>query len=269
LNYETQRCRTGLSRSRLPDLLYSLNPYFGCEHGCIYCYSPSVFRNEVIARNWGEFVKAKNNIPEVLTKEIPGIEIGTVGVSTVTDPYQQAESHFELTKRCLEILSTNRFPVSIQTKSNLVLRDIEIIRPAGFEVGVTLTTLNNDIARKIEPHASAPDSRVHVLEEFHSRGVRTWIFFGPIIPEINDDSENVGAIVRVAKKTNSRILYDKLNIKNWVIERMTPTLEQLKPELIKRIPELVEANSNWWKTITSTLRARCKEESVMVQAAFQ
>ncbi len=214
-------------------------------------------------------MKAKNNIPEVLTKEIPQIEIGTVGISTVTDPYQQAESRYELTRKCLEILSMNRFPVSIQTKSNLVLRDTAIMKPARFEVGVTLTTLNNDIAHKIEPHASTPDSRVQILDELHSRGIRTWIFFGPIIPEINDDSENVNAIIHVAKKTNSRILYDKLNIKNWVLERMTPTLEQLKPGLIMRIQGLTEVKSDWWKTTSSNIRTRCEKDSVAVQAAFQ
>lgn len=257
-----------MSKSRLPSLVYSLNPYFGCEHGCIYCYSPAVFRSEAVAHNWGKFVKAKENIPEILTKEIQRFEIGTVGVSTVTDPYQPAESNFKLTRKCLEILSMNRFPVSIQTKSDLVLRDVDIIKSTGFEVGVTLTTLNEDVARKIEPNASRPDQRVQILEEFHSREVRTWIFLGPIIPEINDDVENIARILGVAKRTRSKLLYDKLNLKMWVLERMRSTLEQFKPELITRIPNLVKADSNWWQTVSSNIRAKSTEESVMVEPAF-
>ena len=269
MNYETQRCRTALSRSRLPDLVYSLNPYFGCEHGCIYCYSPSVFRQEAIARNWGKFVKAKGNIAEVLVKELGQLKKGTVGVSTVTDPYQPAESRFELTRKCLEILSKNQFPISIQTKSNLVLRDIDVIQPTGFEVGVTITTLNNDVARKFEPNASSPDSRVQVIDEFHEKRVKTWIFLGPIIPKVNDSPENIAGILEVAGRTKSRVLYDKLNPKNWVIERMMATLGLFDNALTKTIHELVEANSNWWKATSSSIMTLSMEKSVAAAPAFQ
>jgi DNA repair photolyase len=262
------KCRAALSKSRLPGLVYSLNPYFGCEHNCIYCYSPSVFRSETVAQNWGKFVKAKKNIPEVLMTEIQRFETGTVGVSTVTDPYQPAESNFKLTRKCLEILSKNRFPISIQTKSDLVLRDVDIIKSTGSEVGVTLTTLNEDVARKIEPNASRPDRRIQILEEFHSRQVKTWIFLGPIIPEINDDSENIAGILDVARRTKSKVLFDKLNLKMWVLERMRPTVEQFKPDLITRITDLVKADSNWWQTVSSNIGARSKEESVVADPAF-
>ncbi len=264
-----QRCRTALSKSRLPGLVYSLNPYFGCQHGCIYCYSPSVFRNEAIARNWGRSVKAKTNIPEVLAKEVQQLAIGTVGVSTVTDPYQPAESKFNLTKKCLEILSKKGFPVSIQTKSDLILRDVDIIKPNGFEVGITLTTLNNDVSQRIEPGASKPDSRIQVIEEFHQRGVKTWIFLGPIIPRINDDDENVTRILEVARKTESKVLYDKLNLKAFVLERMITTLQQFEPDLIRTIPKLVETDSDWWRTVSLRIRAKSTEKSVKTEPAFQ
>jgi len=192
-----------------------------------------------------------------------------VGVSTVTDPYQPAESEFKLTRRCLEVLSENRFPVSIQTKSDLVLRDIDVIKPVGFEVGVTITTLDESIGRKIEPQASRPASRVKVLEEFYSRGVKTWIFFGPIIPSINDSADNITEVLDVARRTESRVLYDKLNIKRWVLERMAPTLQKLNAELIKEIPRLVATDSDWWRTISSCIRTKSREESVIVEAAFK
>ena len=267
--YDVQKCNAALSKSRLPDLVYSLNPYFGCEHSCIYCYSPSVFRNEAVARNWGRFVKAKTNIAEVLAKEVQRYNSGVVGVSTVTDPYQPAEFKFSLTRQCLEILSRSNFPISIQTKSNLVLRDVDIIKPNKAEVGVTLTSLADEIARKIEPCASTPESRVQVLEEFSSRGVKTWIFLGPIIPRVNDDSENINKILEIAERTKSRVLYDKLNLKHWVLERMTPVLEQFNEGLTRRMPELVEAGSVWWKTISSSIEKQSRELSVNIEPAFK
>ncbi len=212
MKYGTISCRTALSPSKLPGLKYSLNPYFGCEHGCLYCYSPSIFRRENIARSWGVFAEGKNNIPEVLARELQHKEKGTVGVSTVTDPYQPLESRLQLTRKCLEILGKHDFNVSIQTKSSLVLRDLDLVSGPKFEVGVTITTMDSTLARKMEPRASPPDARREILERCYEKNVQTWIFLGPIIPYLNDDTENMKQIIKIAKTTNSRILFDKLNL---------------------------------------------------------
>jgi len=119
------KCKTALSKSNLPGLDYSLNPYRGCQHSCAYCYVPNVLR---IKRNeWGSFVDVKTNIPNVLSKELRIKKPGVVGISTITDPYQPAENNYKLTRYCLEQLLRHDFPVCIQTKSDLVARDIDLI----------------------------------------------------------------------------------------------------------------------------------------------
>jgi len=218
--------------------------------------------------NWGKFVKAKQNIAEILSNEIKRKPRGVVGVSTVTDPYQPTESKMQLTRKCLEILANNNFPTSIQTKSILVLRDIDIIKPKKFDVGVTITTMDRDLARKLEPRASPPDARVHVLEELAPRGFETWIFLGPIIPEINDSKESLAQIIEAAKKTKSRLIYDRLNLKQWVLESMTPFLEEEKPGLAQRLPAVLGAKSNYWRIISSMIEDLCKERSVFCEPAF-
>jgi len=268
MEYGITRCRTALSLSRLPGLTYSLNPYFGCEHGCLYCYSPSVFRNEDVARTWGNFVKAKSNIADVLKKELPHKAKGTVGVSTVTDPYQPIESRLQLTRTCLETLKKHNFKVSIQTKSSLALRDIDLISGPGFEIGVTLTTTDPDLASKIEPRAAPPDARRQVLESYFEKKVETWIFLGPIIPHLNDHQENLTQIVRIAKATNSRLLFDKLNLRPWVKENLTPFLTREAPQLLNDLPVLLSEKSGYWNRTAAGIESLCRELGVRCEFAF-
>lgn len=218
--------------------------------------------------NWGKFVKAKQNIVEILEREMKGKPRGVVGISTVTDPYQPIESKTQLTRKCLEILANNNVPISIQTKSMLVLRDIDIMKPKKFDVGVTITTMDRDLAGKLEPRTSPPDARARVLEELAPRGFETWIFLGPIIPEVNDSKENIAKIIEVARKTKSKLMYDKLNLKQWVLESMTPFLEQEKPGLAQRLPAILSAKSDYWYKISSMVESICKERSVRCEPAF-
>lgn len=229
------------------------------------CYSPAVLRE---TRPWGQFVDVKVNAAEVLKKEIKKKPRGVVGVATVIDPYQPLEAKLELTRKCIEILSKHDFPVSIQTKSSLVLRDADLIVPKKFDVGVTITTMDRELASKIEPRASPPDARAQVLDEFSSRGVDTWVFLGPIIPEMNDGEESIRQIVEVARRTKSRLLYDKLNLKRWVLERLAPVIEQGKPGLAGRLPSLTSADSEWWRKTCSTVESICKELGVQYEPAF-
>ena len=268
VEYSSIKCRTALPPSGLPGLDYSLNPYLGCEHGCFYCYSPSTLRDEWMGLNWGKFVRAKSNIAEVLRSEVRRRPRGTVGVSTVCDPYQPLEAKFELTRKCIEILSKYGFPVSIQTKSSLVLRDADLIVPEKFDVGVTITTMDRKLVGKIEPRASPPDARAQVLDEFSSRGVETWIFLGPIIPEVNDDGDSIRRVVEIARRTKSKLLYDKLNVRRWVLERMAPVIELEKPGLAGQLSSLVNVNSEWWRKTRSTVESICKELGVRYEAAF-
>ena len=268
VEYSSIACKTALSPSRLPGLRYSLNPYVGCEHGCRYCYSPSTLRDEWMGLNWGKFVRAKLNIVEVLAREAKRKPKGTVGVSTVTDPYQPIEARLELTRKCIELLSKHDFPVSIQTKSGLVLRDADLIVPEKFDVGVTITTMDRGLAGLLEPGAPPPDVRAQVLEEFSLRGVETWLFMGPIIPELNDAEESLRQVIEVAARTKSRLIYDRLNLKRWVIDRLGPVLEEEKPGLVERLPSLIREGSGPWHRICSRVEAICSELGVKCEAAF-
>ncbi|MEM2740158.1 MAG: radical SAM protein, partial [Candidatus Bathyarchaeia archaeon] len=170
-------CRYALTASRIPDIDYALNPYVGCEHGCIYCYGRAMLRSRVEALSWGRFVKVKRNIHRVLAREVEsGRFSGVVGVGTVTDPYQPLESRYMLTRRCIEVLSrVEKLHISIQTKSDLIVRDLDLMKPSVFDVGATITTMDEDIAKLIEPKAPPPSRRVSALEAISNLGIDTWI----------------------------------------------------------------------------------------------
>ncbi len=212
-------CKTALSKSTLPGLMYTFNPYVGCGHGCLYCYVPDVVRRPDPA--WGHKVSVKEGVIDALRKDARRLPPGPVGVSTVTDPYQPVEKQLEVTRRALEVLSP-KFPVSIQTKSCLVLRDTDIIRgrPRSFEVGLTMTSPDEEFQRTFEPGASRPENRAYALEELSSKGVNTWIFYGPIIPGLNDSEECIRWIIGLARKTRSRVLFDRINLRPALTARM-------------------------------------------------
>lgn len=222
-----KKVKSALSPSKLPGLDYALNPYSGCEHACVYCYAPSVIHWD--KGKWGELVEAKVNLPRVLSKELGIKKKGVVGLGTVTDPYQPAEKRYELTRRCLELLLMHDFPVCIQTKSSLVLRDMDLLKKfSNIEVGLTITTLDETLREKLEPGASSVGDRLHALSELSKNGIRTWVFIGPVMPYLTDVRILTEALATVKP---SYVLMDKLRLRPDVYGRVLRFIEENYPQL--------------------------------------
>ncbi|MET1128537.1 MAG: radical SAM protein [Thermoproteota archaeon] len=213
------RVSAALTRSGLPDLDYALNPYAGCSHGCVYCYARLYTRYREASRSWGRVVVVKENIVEVLKREVRRLKPGVVGVGTVTDPYQPVELAHRLTRRSLEVLLESGFYASIQTKSGLVTEDLDLLEEHSdkVDVGLTVTTLDERVAQLIEPWAPPPGERVRALEELGSRGIRVWVFYGPVLPGINDDDATLESIVRLAASLGAVLYYDKLRVRGFML----------------------------------------------------
>lgn len=173
-----------LVRSRIQEKAYCLNPYIGCQHGCRYCYATFMKRFTNHKESWGEFVDVKVNAPDLLAKEIQHAHRWEVIVSSVTDPYQPLERRYQLTRQCLKILLDHKLPVSILTKSSLVLRDMDLLsRLDHCEVGLTITTDDERVRKLFEPLSSPIPERIRTLETLHREGIRTYAFIGPILPQ--------------------------------------------------------------------------------------
>jgi len=175
------RAKTILTKSKIYP--WVVNPYTGCQHGCSYCYARFMKRVTGHKEPWGEFVDVKINAPELLRKEITKKRRAQVWVSGVCDPYQPLEAKYRLTRECLEILAQNSWPVIIQTRSPLVLRDIDIIQGArDFEVGLSVTTADDTIRKFFEPDAPKIEDRIAALDTLHRAGIRTYAMIAPVLP---------------------------------------------------------------------------------------
>lgn len=170
-----------LSKSAIQD--YALNAYVGCQHACLYCYARFMKRFTGHAEPWGEFVDVKVNAPQLLAREVLRKKKGRVWVSGVCDAYQPLESTYRLTRRCLRILVEHGWPVTVQTKSPLVLRDLDLLeRAADVEVGFTITTADERVRRAFEPGAPPIAGRIEALATLHAAGVPTFVMVAPLLP---------------------------------------------------------------------------------------
>ncbi len=263
VKYEYISTKSVISKSYLPDLDYAFNPYIGCYHGCLYCYArdylPTKYSN--IKENWGCLIFIKRNAIEVLKRELKRLRPGVIGVSTITDPYQPIEANVLITKKAIEYMLKLGFKVSIQTKSDLILRDLETLVKYSdrVDVGITITSVDNTSFMKyLEPKAPQPTRRVNTLVKLSSEGIETWIFYGPVIPTINDDDETIRDIVEVAVSTNSKILVDRLRVRAWMKETLSKVLHQ--DEVVKI---LTKARSRkWWRTFVEKVLNECKRHKV-------
>ncbi len=194
-----------LNPSKIHD--YCVNPYTGCQVGCVYCYAALFMRRySGHSEPWGQFVDAKVNAPALLAKQVVKAKRGTIWFASVCDPYQPLEERYGLTRRCLEVLAGRDFPVEIQTKSARVRRDLDVIRRIPeVEVGFTIATEDETMARLFEPGSSPVGERIEALREFRAAGVRTFAFAGPLLP--GNPEKLAGRLAEVAE----HVLIDRMN----------------------------------------------------------
>ncbi|MBU0492349.1 MAG: radical SAM protein [Chloroflexi bacterium] len=158
-------CKSILTKSGIGAVDYAANPYVGCAHACAYCYATFMKRFTGHREEWGTFVDVKVNAAEVLARQLRRARPGGITFSTVTDAYQPLEEEYLLTQACLEVLAGYDHPVSILTKSALVLRDLDLIRRLhDAEVAFTITTLDDEIRARFEPGASPIPARLEALQ---------------------------------------------------------------------------------------------------------
>jgi DNA repair photolyase len=175
------RAKSILSPSKIYP--WTLNPYTGCQHACAYCYARFMKRVTGHSEPWGEFVDVKVNAPSLLQAEVRRKKRARVWVSGVCDPYQPLEERYRLTRQCLEVLAENCWPVTVQTRSPLVVRDLDVLRDArGFEVGLSVTTADDRIRELFEPCAPPIAERIAALDALHAAGVRTYAMVAPVLP---------------------------------------------------------------------------------------
>jgi DNA repair photolyase len=261
-------CKTALSKSALPGLVYALNPYRGCSHACVYCYAPAILRER---RKWGDFVDIKINIPEILATELKRRASGVVGLGTVTDPYQELERRYEITRKCLVLLLEKKFPICIQTKSALVARDIDLIKKfERREVGFTITTLD-DAERSFYEGGSSASEKMDAISRFKAEGITVWVFLGPILPGITDKTGNIENMIAKFKELGvDYILMDRLRLKPGTWENVSTFIQSEHPELAAVYEEIFLKGGcdRYYNDVFATIEHICSESGIKIKHAF-
>jgi DNA repair photolyase len=252
-----EHARSIVSRNDSPDLRFdqSVNPYRGCEHGCIYCYArPShAYVNLSPGIDFETQLFAKTNAAELLRKEISkrGYVPSAINFGANTDPYQPIEREQKITRACLEVLLEAKHPLTIVTKNALVLRDLDVLCALAKQnlvtVFVSISQLDNELTRILEPRASAPANRLRAVRELANAGVPTCVLVAPIIPFIND--EFVERVLEAAKEAGAtaasytiiRLPYEvKTLFKDWLAQHFPDRAEHV----MNRIRDMKHGREN-------------------------
>ena len=242
-----------LSKSNLPVCDYSLNPYVGCEHACKYCYASFMKRFTGHTEPWGEFLDVKMWKPISNAERYAGAEIF---IGSVTDPYQPQEEVYGRTRAVLEQLKGSGAKISIATKSDLVLRDLELIRSfPDARVSWSINTLDESFRTEMDAAVSI-ERRFAAMKSFHDAGVRTTCFISPIFPEISD----VEGIIAQAKGQCNLIWLENLNLRSGYGTVILDYIREKYPKLLPLYLEIYRyGNRSYWELLDAKLKAHCAE----------
>ena len=251
---------------------FGMNIYRGCTHGCIYCDSRS--RCYQFTHPF-EDIEVKQNAPELLEKALRSKRKKCmIGTGAMSDPYMHCEEELRLTRRCLEIILENGFGVAIQTKSDRILRDIDLLseinRSAKCVVQMTLTTYDDDLCRILEPNVCNTKRRIEVLEEMRKKDIPTIVWLTPVLPFINDTEDNITAILNECVRVGVKGVIDfgmGLTLREGDREYYYAALDKhfpcMKERYIKRYGNAYELPSPNAKELTALFRSICKNNGIL------
>jgi DNA repair photolyase len=253
IRYESVPSKTVLNQVKAPSMPFrwSINPYRGCQHGCSFCYARSThsFLGVAADDTFQNHIFLKSNAPEALEEQLKKIArsrggiscLGHVAIGTATDPYQPIEGKAKLTRGCLEVLAKYKVPVSITTRSPLVLRDIDVLKEMPVtSINISVNTLNESVWRNLEPSTPFPLKRLETVQTLVEAGIPAGIFMAPIMPYLTDNTGNLAGLIRLAAEHRARFVMSSFlrlstsEVKVWFFQ----TLNQHYPHLVGKYAQL-------------------------------
>ena len=280
VEYFTLPARSLLSRCTSPRVpfTWTINPYRGCEFACKYCYAR--YTHEFMEMREGVDFERKIYVKQqaawLLRHDLKKVKRGEeIAIGTATDPYQPAEKRFEVTRGILEELALHHgLEIGIVTKSNLIVRDSELLRQIAEHnslfVNLTVTTLNTRLARILEPRAPRPDLRLEAVRELNAAGVNAGVICAPVLPGITDSPSALDALVRAAKQAGTKYIYaNPLFLKPCSASVFLPFLEKEFPQLVedyrKRFGERAFVSKAYSKRISELMASLRKKHGISQQ----
>jgi len=257
--------RSIITKSNLPDADFVINPYVGCMHACIYCYASFMKRFTGHLEPWGEFVDVKINALELIPEKSSKYKGKSIFLSSVTDPYLSFERKYELTRKILKKLIPLEPNLGIQTKSDLIVRDIDLLKQfKNCEAGLTITTTNDDIRKEAEPFTSSISNRIRALKEMKEAGIKTYVFIGPIFPFLTDWRD----VISKTKNFTDFYMLENLNVKGSIWNNIKFWLERKYPELIEEYEKIYFSKNNFWEDMEKEIKKYCSDDNIDCRIYF-
>jgi DNA repair photolyase len=243
-----------ITKSNIPSIDYVINPYTGCQHGCIYCYAEFMIRfTNHKGDKWGQFLDIKTfDLDKIKPEKYNGKRLL---LSSVTDPYLPLEKKYQNTRKILEKLVNTKAEVSILTKSKLVVRDIDLFKKfENIQVGISISTLDEGFARIVERAASKPLERLEAIEQINKAGIETYTFISPYFPEIT----NYKGIIEKVRSYSNHFLFENLNFRPHNIPRIMKVIKDHYPNLLRNYKE-IQKDRGYWDILEDEIKSFCEE----------
>ena len=257
-----------LQKSNLPETSHVINPYIGCVHGCVYCYARFMKRFTDHKEPWGTFLDPKINGPAILKNQLkkrrePLKE--TVFLSSVTDPYQPPEKKYQLTRKLLEVLLEYQVPISILTKSDVIMRDMDLLRQFdNCTIGLSFCTLDDELAKRLEPRATTPERRHDALRALKEQGIYTYAFVSPYIPQLSDIKQLTKALTGVVDEIGVEAINTRGG--NWQgVERV---LRRHYPERLQACRRLIR-DEGYWRTLERDVQNFARQNHISMMGFYR
>lgn len=252
-------------KSNLPDADYVINPYVGCSHGCVYCYARFMRRFTGHNEKWGEFTDVKINADLVFPKNTKKYRDKSVFLSSVTDPYNPLEKDYMITRKIIEKLIDIQPNLGIQTKSDLVIRDIDLLRKfKNCSVGMTITSHTNEDAKRLEPNASSIDERIRALQILNDNKINTYVFIGPILPYITDWKK----IINKSKRYVQSFMFENANLHGTIWKDVNETIKSKFKHLSRKYDEFNMNRDNFWENEKLKITDHCTMNDIKYKLYF-
>lgn len=244
---------------------YVINPYVGCVHSCVFCYARFMKRFTGHSEEWGKFMDVKVNAPQLIPAKTKKYEGKYIFLSSVTDPYLPLERKCKLTRRILQKLIPLKPFLGILTKSDLILRDLDLIKQfKTSEVGFSFSTFDENIRKEVEPGASSIEKRIKALKEIHESGIKTYVFISPILPFLTEWKD----IIEKTQEYADYYSFENLNIAGTVWGSVKRFLDKKHPELTIEYKEIYSKDSIYWEIVENEIRDFCKEKRLDCRMYF-
>jgi DNA repair photolyase len=252
-----------LSKTKVPAGDYAVNPYIGCPHKCLYCYADYMRRFTNHREKWGDFLDIKYCSKKINVNRLENKEII---FSSSTDAYNPFEKQYRITRKILEQFADTNVKITILTKSDLLLRDIDLFkRMPRVQAGVSLNTLDDSVRKALEPRAASIERRLDAVKILHDNGIRTHIFLSPMFPVITDFKK----IIKTCARFTSEFWFENLNLRGSLRPAVLRYIYENHKNLVPLYDDIYKfKNTSYWRDMKNEIAQFCKKNGIQYRDYF-